>query len=144
MKFCSFTGQSPCCVIGSWGLKSTTKAIISAVNQAYILIFSILAQENRVRGRFSSFQTALKTRRVCSKVPFMHQFEKYFSKLFWSAVFKRLCPPCFSVWVSLAFEKAGFASKLQPDCIINKGPNCDAISCNSCNIHERNSESSNS
>lgn len=93
---------------------------------------------------FSSFQTALKTRRVYSKVPFMHQFEKYFSKLFWSAVFKRLCPSCFSVWVSLAFEKAGFAGKLQPDYIINKGPNCDAIGCNSCNIHERNSESSNS
>ncbi|KAJ7420706.1 hypothetical protein WISP_47407 [Willisornis vidua] len=45
--------------------------------------------------------------------------------------------------VSLAFEKRGCTSNLQHDYIINKGPNCDPISCKSCNIHEQNSKSSN-
>ncbi|TFK08822.1 mitogen-activated protein kinase 4 [Platysternon megacephalum] len=46
--------------------------------------------------------------------------------------------------VSLASEKQGYTGKLQSDYIINKGQNCDPISCNSCNIHEWNPESSNS
>lgn len=60
------------------------------------------------------------------------------------ALFKRPCFPHISLSVSLAFVKLGCTSNLQHDCIINKGQNCDPISCNSCNIHEWNSESSNS
>ena len=130
-----------------WLLRSeidekTVQIIICSLSRAYILLFSLLDWGNRVTGCFHCFKRALKMRKVYRKISFMHVWKIFFQTL--SAPFERLCSPHVSLSVSLAFEKQGCISNPQHDYIINKRQNCDPISCNSCNIHEWNSESSNS